>query len=48
MTDKYEPLTDNERLRWRIENTVHTFFTAMIGGVVGTLIAILLFLLNLR
>ena len=44
----YEPLDDNERLRWKVENTIHTFFTAVAGGIVGTLIAIILFLLRLQ
>jgi hypothetical protein len=43
-----QELDDNERLRWKVENTIHTFFTAMLGGIVGTLIAIVVFLLNLR
>jgi len=35
------PLDENERLQWNIEKTIHTFFTAMLGGVVGTLIVII-------
>jgi len=48
MTQKYEPLDDNERLQWKVENTIHTFFTVLMGGITGTLIAIVLFLLNQR
>ena len=48
LAPKYEPLNENERLQWKVENTIHTFFTALMGGMVGTLIAIMLFLLNQR
>ena len=33
-------------LQWNIEKTIHTFFTAVLGGIVGTLIAITWFLMN--